>query len=437
MVILKAPVTADRMPAPTTVPVELREAAASKGRLSGADGVRAIAALLVIFHHCFQKLASWEQTAWLQDVHGFFIKGATGVSIFFVLSGMLLSYPFWTAYFAKKPYPSIGHYFKRRAQRILPGFYVALGVSFVVADILARHDGYVVRDAAYRLRAGFTFTSEFTYTTLFPTDVNGPLWSIGFEVFCYFLMPLLMLGLFLVKFRGRIAGWTYWLLAVGAVLLLNQWVITMFATNAIGKGWEYGLIGGAKSWMPGYNPVGFFAHFAMGILAAGFIAMWNVYMAGRKNWYFDLVALAAFSGMMGIFWWKRTPAELDGTFSMQQNPYFYPVFPLLAGVLLAALAYSKVLGRMFDSPFLRYTAKISFGLYIWHHLVILWVGRVVEPSFLPYGGVSDPLRWLEISLLAIVISYIVATLSWHIIERPFLEGFLSGRRKKKAIAPTG
>jgi peptidoglycan/LPS O-acetylase OafA/YrhL len=186
--------------------------------------------------------------------------------------------------------------------------------------------------------------------------------------------------------------------------------------------------------MPGYNPVGFFAHFAMGILAAGFIAMWKVYVGGRRSWCFDLVALAAFSGMMLIFWWKRSPAELDGSFAMQQQPYFYPTFPLLAAILLAALAYSKALGRMFDSPFLRYTAKISFGLYIWHHLVILWVGRVVSPEFLNYGGISDPWRWLEISVFAIVLSYIVAALSWHLIERPFLEGFLSGRRKKKAAA---
>lgn len=420
--------TVDRRPDP---PEEAQEAKSRRARerISGADGVRAIAALMVIFHHLFQKLAAWDQAAWLQDVHGFFIKGAAGVSIFFVLSGMLLSHPFWMAYFAKRPFPRIGHYVKRRAQRIMPGFYVALGVSFIVAGVIARHDGYDVPHAVWRLVSGLTFTSEFHYVTLFPTDQNGPLWSIGFEVFCYVLMPILMLGLFWVKFRGRIAGWAYWLVAVGGVLLLNQWVVTTFVTSPDGKGWEHGLIGGAKLWMPGYNPVGFFAHFSLGILAAGFIAMWKVYWSGRRSWWFDLVALAAFLGMMGIFWWKRSPAELDGSFSMQQNPYFYPVFPLLAAVLLVALAYGKALHRVFDASFLRYTAKISFGLYIWHHLVILWVGRVVSPEFLPYGGVSDPVRWLQISVFALVVSYVVAALSWHLVERPFLEGRLSGSRR--------
>ena len=412
--------------ATTTPPASARE----RGRIAGADGVRALAALMVIFHHLSQKLAPWGQTAWLQDVHGVLIKGASGVSIFFVLSGMLLSYPFWTAYFLKKPHPAIGHYVKRRAQRILPGFYVALGVSYVVAGTLARSDGYQIVHPLRRLIQGATFTSEFTYTTFFPTDQDGPLWSIGFEVFCYVVMPLLMLGLFLLKFRGRIAGWTYWLAALAAMFLVNEWVTHVFITGADNKGWNFGIVGGAKIWMPDYNPVGMFLHFAMGILAAGFIAMWKVFHAGRRSWWFDLVALAAFAGMATIFWVKRFPVELDNTFSLQHQPYFYPTFAGLTGVLLVGLAYSKVLGRAFDSPFMRYTAKISFGLDIWHHLIILWVGRVVSPEFLPYGGVTDPWRWLEISAFTLVVSYVVAPLSWHIIERPFLEGWLSGKRRR-------
>src|SRR5664279_5953773 len=108
-----------------------------KGRISGADGVRALAALMVIFHHIFQKLDAGAQSLWLQDVHGMIIKGASGVSIFFVLSGMLLSYPFWRAYFEKRPHPSIRHYVVRRAARIMPGFYVALGVSVWVSTAIA------------------------------------------------------------------------------------------------------------------------------------------------------------------------------------------------------------------------------------------------------------------------------------------------------------
>ena len=82
----------------------------------------------------------------------------------------------------------------------------------------------------------------------------------------------------------------------------------------------------------------------------------------------------------------RYPVEMDNRLSLQHQPYFFPLLAGLVAVLLAALAYSVVLGRAFDNPFFRYTAKVSFGLYIWHYLVILWVGRVAR------AGLPE-LRW--------------------------------------------
>jgi peptidoglycan/LPS O-acetylase OafA/YrhL len=401
----------------------------SGGRITGADGVRALAALMVIFHHLFQKLAAGTQSPWLQDVHGMIIKGAAGVSIFFVLSGMLLSYPFWRAYFEKRPHPSIRHYVARRAARIIPGFYVALAVSFWVSSVIASNQGYTVAHALRRLIAGATFTSEFHWVTFFPVEQNGPLWSIGFEVFCYVLLPLFMLGLFAIRRRGRRIAWGYWLGALALTLVVNEWVIRTFVPGDDGRGWQYGLLGGAKGWMPDYNPVGFFGHFAMGIFAAGFVAMWKAFHGGRRSWAFDGVAAAAFAGVLALFWFMRYPVEMDNRLSLQHQPYFFPLLAGLVAVLLSALAYSVVLGRAFDNPFFRYTAKVSFGLYIWHYLVILWVGRALEPDFLNYGGVEDPWRLLEIGAFVLIVSYAVATVSWHLIERPFLEGRFSGRRR--------
>ena len=399
----------------------------SKGRISGADGARALAALGVIFHHVFQKLEAWTQSPWLQDIHGFIIKGASGVSVFFVLSGMLLSYPFWRAYFEKRPHPSIRHYVARRAARIMPGFYAALAVGFWVSAVIARHDGVPVVQPLRRLIAGATFTSEFHWVTFFPTEQDAPLWSIGFEVFCYVLLPLFMLGLFALRRRGRRIAWGYWLGVLAFVVLVNQWVIHTFVPGSDGRGWQYGLLGGAKAWMPDYNPVGLFAHFAMGILAAGFIAMWKAFHGGRRSWAFDAVAAAAAVGVVALYWLMRYPVELDNSLSIQRQPYFFPILAGLVAVLLAALAYSRVLGRVFDNRFFRYTAKVSFGLYIWHYLVVLAVGRLFAHDFLPYGGVSSIGRLLGLGALVLVVSYGIATLSWHLIERPFLEGRFSGR----------
>ncbi|MGO7961739.1 hypothetical protein AB9E07_35360, partial [Rhizobium leguminosarum] len=59
-----------------------------------------------------------------------------------------------------------------------------------------------------------------------------------------------------------------WLCVIKGVLLANVLILTLFTLDDIERGWQYGLQGGAKEWMPRYNQIGFFAVFALGALAA-------------------------------------------------------------------------------------------------------------------------------------------------------------------------
>jgi multiple sugar transport system permease protein len=97
--------------------------------LLGADGVRAIACLMVILHHLAQRLEMQSQTSIVRDIQAFLMQGSAGVSAFFVLSGLLLSLPFWRRYLEQKSFPDLLEYTRRRAVRIVPGFYASLLVS--------------------------------------------------------------------------------------------------------------------------------------------------------------------------------------------------------------------------------------------------------------------------------------------------------------------
>ncbi|HET9517945.1 MAG TPA: acyltransferase, partial [Actinoplanes sp.] len=400
----------------TTVAIDAPARSREDSRITGADGVRAIAALMVVLHHLFQRLDMRQQEPWLQETQRFLMKGSLGVSVFFVLSGLLLSYPFWMAYLGKRAYPSIGHYIRRRAARIIPGFYAALLVSYWVGLHLFPDAPWVQR----RLLAGLTFSSGFHWMTFFPTEANGPLWSIGFEVVSYVLMPLAMLGLFWMgRKRGRAFGWGYWAGVIAVTLAVNAWILSTLVPAEFGKGWQYGITGGAKFWMPDYNPVGFFAQFAIGILAAGFIAQWRTFHDGRRSWAFDGVAAVGFLAAAWLLWVNRFDEDPDLTGTLQNQPYNYPYFPALVTVLLGALAFSKVLGRIFDNPFARYTAKISFGIYIWHYLALHLVSAITPFEFF---GIGDPIQHLMLSFAVLCISYCLAAVSWHLIEAPFLDG---------------
>jgi peptidoglycan/LPS O-acetylase OafA/YrhL len=387
----------------------------SKETLSGADGVRAIACLMVVFSHLFQRLSLPDQTPLVQDIQVFFLKGSFGVSVFFVLSGMLLSYPFWKRYLEGKDFPSIPNYIYRRAVRIMPGFYVSLLISFLLSL-------YFVIDFEspwVRLFSGLSFTSAFHYLTFFPVELNGPLWSIGLEVVCYVLMPVAMLGLFGMKRRSSWRAGMYWLVVLAATLLLNHLVTTYLVPSEVRRGWEYGIVGGAKLWMPHYNPVGFFTQYTLGIFAAGFIAWWQV-QHKKRHWLFDVVSLLSLLALGLLLWWRRYPPEHDMSFSFQGQPYFFPLFPGLVALLLATLPFSWVMGRLLDNSFSRYTAKVSFGLYIWHYLLLELI-RLLYDDRWSYFGIKNLGTHMIFSICSLALAYGVATLSYHLIEKPFLQ----------------
>ncbi len=388
--------------------------AAGDGRVTGADGLRAFAALWVVGSHLFQRLRLESQEPWLRDVQLVMMKGAFGVSVFFVLSGMLLSLPFWGAYLADRPFPDLRHYARRRFARIAPGYYLSLLVTSVVALCVAA-------DAPYRLvrlLTGLTFTSAFHWATLFPVPINGPLWSIGFEVVSYVLMPVAMWGMFRLRRRGAGIALGYWVLVVGVVLAVNQWVVTTLVPDAEGRGWQYGMVGGAKEWMPSYNPVGFYAHFCVGIAAAAAITWWRVRRGGCRHWAFDVLAAAGLGGAGILTWLVREPPEPEYLANFQGQPYHFPLFAVLMAVGLVGLAQSRVLGALADNRAARYTARVSFGIYVWHYLIIEMVaGRTGD---FVYGGIADVGRFAALSTLVLVLTYAVAGASWRWLERPCL-----------------
>ena len=392
---------------------------ANPNAILGADGVRAVACLMVVFHHLSQRLNRPEQTKLVQEAQAFVMTGAVGVSAFFVLSGLLLSIPFWRAFQSGKPFPNLLEFARRRAVRIVPGFYASLCLSALLTAFFVPDAQAVV----LRFVSGLTFTSALHYVTLFPADLNGPLWSIGFEVLCYAAMPLGMAGMFALYARtGARAsirtGLVFWLGVLIVTLIAHQLILVNLVPDSLDRGWEHGIVGGAKYWMPNYNAVGMFAHYILGVLAAGVIV--NLKSVSRaSSWWFDLGALVALTGLIALLWLLRYAP--DFAFSIGAQPYFFPSFPLLVAVVLTTLPFSRLLGRIVDNSFARYTARLSFGLYIWHYLILELIRLTVIPDF-HYFGISSLNQHLLISGLALVLAYGAAGLSYRHIEAPFLEG---------------
>lgn len=382
-------------------------------RLLGADFVRACACLTVVLHHLVQRMGFSGDFAYLGWMRIFGIIGGLGVAMFFVLSGFLLSRPFWQALERGQPMPSLRVYALRRGARIIPGYWLALTVTFMLSFSVFGFelDGWLW----LRYGAGLLLVSDWHWTTLFPVEINGPLWSIGFEVTAYVLMPL---GFWLIWWMAQSIRRASMLLPLWlGVIVLSLSAHWLFANlvqvDAVNAGWDHGMQGGAKAWMPRINPFSMFAIFAIGALAGGV----QVRLARYRSGVFDGLSLLAFLAAGWAIWLSYLGGSVE-SFGVLGVPYEFPWLPLALGAVLAVTPSTVVIGRVLDNRIVRYLATISFGIYVWHYVVIELIAKFCFPEL--SRGAHGLHVFVPGSLLAIAISIVIATLSYHRLERPVI-----------------
>lgn len=220
--------------------------------LSGLNGLRAIACLSVLFYHLNQHRPTANLAQWNWDFYQFVETWPVNVSLFFMLSAVLSSIPFWRSIFLNVPPPSAREFLINRFFRIAPAYYVALASTFVLVLIL---NGYQ-EGVLIRLAAGVTFLTWLHPFTFFPVDINGPLWYIPYDM----MGVLLVVGVMSLLVRVRKPLIPLVMVSVGGMLvLLHLWFTAL----------PFPVLPGIMSqWFPWYNPFIFGLHFLIGTAVA-------------------------------------------------------------------------------------------------------------------------------------------------------------------------
>ena len=351
-------------------------------------------------------------------IQGIAMKGAYGVSIFFVLSGTLLSYPFWTAYLNGEKLPSLRHYAKRRAARIVPGFYVALTASFLV--VLAWYAGHAA--SAGSVPRGAQLSERLALADVLPL---GGQWAAvvhfarGDELHLHADRDA-----WAVPPDAASGGSAHWAPVLGGgaavvVFLLNEWIIRTFIPTDEGKGWQFGAVGGAKEWMPFLQPRWLLCalhvrHFCGGVHCVDARAR-----SRQGDGPLTSPGLAAC--------WDRgagvghpEPLEPTLTWASRTSRTCGHGSRRARRSLWLGASHSKWLGRIMDNRFARYTATVSFGIYVWHYLMVVLVEVLTNGEF-TYGNVHDLGRFAIMSGMVLVLSYAIASASWFWLEKTILE----------------
>lgn len=162
-----------------------------EGKKNNFDFIRFIAASLVIFSHAFPLTGNQDLLSAISN--GQSDLGHLSVVVFFVISGYFITQSY---HFSK----SIFHYIKARVLRIFPGLIVAILIStFVIGPLVTIYSfgDYITDKGTYKyLEAILLYPMQWNLPGVFekniyPSSVNGSLWSIPFEFMFYILVAFL------------------------------------------------------------------------------------------------------------------------------------------------------------------------------------------------------------------------------------------------------
>lgn len=352
--------------------------------ITGLDGIRAIAVIMVLAYHL--KLA-------------LFKSGFLGVTVFFVLSGYLIT-GILISEVEEEGTIDLKNFWLRRIRRLVPAVMsMAVVIIFVSAvvnriiftkgckDFLASVLGFnnwwqIFNKVSYFEAAGVP--SPFTHC-----------WSLAIETQFYLIYPLILLGIYkLVKSRGEgrakrgllFAGVTL-LLALISVILM----IVLFDPQQDASRVYYGTDTRAFSLL-------------FGALLA---ILWEYRMVPRRLSASVNMVLGSVS--FAVLLVMTIAINGSSNFWYRGGQFFGTILTVL--MVYAVSGRKTWLSRFLSNPVLKWIGDRSYSIYLWHYPIILLISKGIKASW-----------W--ITLIEIVLSVVLAELSYRFIETPIRYGII-------------
>jgi peptidoglycan/LPS O-acetylase OafA/YrhL len=132
--------------------------------------------------------------------------------------------------------------------------------------------------------------------------------------------------------------------------------------------------------------------------------------------------------------WGEAYREAGELYGWLKVPYRFPIMHLLVGIALATGPSTVVIGRLLDNAATRFVAQISFGIYIYHTIVIDLIQVYFVPKFV-FGTMTDGSVWLVATVASVGLSVVIAAASYRWLEAPVIAWArtLEGRGLGRAV----
>ncbi len=333
------------------------------------DGLRGFAILAVLLYHSHTRLEGTLLEKWV-------VWGWTGVSLFFVLSGFLITGIILDA----RPGPGFyKHFFLRRALRIWPAYWLLLFLFYFFFPFVFSGYKWMLHDVAGAPWLLLMLFLQNLWPITLPGAI-GPTWSLAIEQqFYLFWTPIAR------QLPPR------WLLVPAAAMLVLSIAVRRFygshltPTNTIihldslAVGCMIGIALRVFAWSPAV-----WKWIARAGLCVGASGVWL--MLHRGSAFTDSLLAFGFGGM------------------------------LLTALLGDTKPRRSIYCRVLELPPLVFAGKISYGLYLIHILVFSLLGGYVDKNLDAFGIPGN----LAIVAIRVVVAIGCAALMWRYFEKPIL-----------------
>lgn len=348
--------------------------------ISGLDGLRAISVLAVILYHL--------HFPWING-------GYLGVTVFFVLSGYLITDLLINEY-QKTGTIDFKSFWVRRLRRLIPALFVMLilitvWITLFQRDYLAGLRGEIGAAFVYISNWYYVWQEHSYFTQFAPPSPLQHMWSLAVEEQFYIIWPIVMLlALKFAKSTGKLAFLVMLLSVVSAELMAF-----MFTPGTDPSRVYYGTDTRAFSLLIGA---------ALAIIWPSRRLKPNVTLEMKRA--LNITGGVAFFIMMLFIIFMRE----DGTFLYYGGMYLASA---VVAVLIAVIVHpASIVGDILSWKPLLWVGVRSYGIYIWHFPILVLLGLGVDTGDLSIWRI----------LLALALTLVLSALSWKFVEDPIRKG---------------
>lgn len=349
------------------------------------QGMRAIAALIVVSAHILQNIAPMG-THWARTF--FSVVGGTGVDIFFVISGFIIYHVMRRSIDGMDRVGkgrAVYTFAMRRFIRIYPLYWIVFGTSCLVMT-WAPPTAPPPHEPLFQLLALIGNLPNFRVYVA---------WTLTFEVYFYAVVALSLL----LFARRAMVGLTIWFAMVGGATVVGLWL-------PLGKPLDFML-----------SPI--VLEFLLGIAVAvlvdrGFHRFHGALLVGAFIWMaIGLVFLWPSLFELNMAHWGRLVATTR-SFAFHVAGGGIPAAIFIYGLVVLEIRKRWIMPRV-----LQYLGNASYSIYLWHAVVFTAAAEV----FVRLGWVGVVSSTELIALMVVIalgMALGIALLSYHFLEKPLL-----------------